>query len=131
MDDGLDFAAQRRIRRAIYAEVVARLKHERGQDFVVLGSGELVQSLMRDLVAWHPPQRVVMAWRPHSMPEPPTDVEVTFTARAGGTLVELEHRGWERLSDGFRAELYEVYARGWVTTLGCFAAAADQAVTWD
>ncbi len=29
------------------AEAVARLKEEQGKDFVVLGSGELVQSLMR------------------------------------------------------------------------------------
>jgi uncharacterized protein YndB with AHSA1/START domain len=77
-----------------------------------------------EVTAWDPPHRVVMAWRPHAMPEPPTEVEVTFTAQEGGTLVELEHRGWERLSEGFRQGLYEVYARGWITTLGCFGTAA-------
>ena len=79
-----------------------------------------------EVIAWRPPHRVLMAWRPHSSPEPPTEVEVTFTARGGGTLVELEHRGWERLSEDFRASLYDIYARGWITTLGCFAAAADR-----
>jgi len=79
-----------------------------------------------EVIAWHPPHRVLMAWRPHSEPEPPTEVEVTFTAREGGTLVELEHRGWERLSEDFRQGLYETYARGWITTLGCFAAASDR-----
>jgi activator of Hsp90 ATPase-like protein len=79
-----------------------------------------------EVIGWDPPHSLLMAWRPHSMPEPPTEVEVTFTARGADTLVELEHRGWERLSEGFRAELYDVYARGWITTLGRFAAAADR-----
>ena len=77
-----------------------------------------------EVIAWHPPHSVIMAWRPHSEPEPPTEVEVTFTPQDGGTLVELEHRGWERLSQAFREGLYEIYARGWITTLECFAAAA-------
>jgi uncharacterized protein YndB with AHSA1/START domain len=77
-----------------------------------------------EVVAWQPPGRVVMSWRPHSQREPPTEVEVTFTAREGGTQVELEHRGWERLSEGFREAMYDTYARGWITTLGRFAAAA-------
>jgi hypothetical protein len=79
-----------------------------------------------EVIGWHSPHRVLMAWHPHSMPELPTEVEVAFTARGGGTLVELEHRGWERLSEGFRASLYDIYARGWITTLGCFAAAAER-----
>jgi uncharacterized protein YndB with AHSA1/START domain len=78
-----------------------------------------------EVLAWDPPRRVLMAWRPHAQPEPPTEVEVIFSPGAGGTVVQLEHRGWERLSQGFREGLYEIYARGWITTLGCFAAAAD------
>ena len=78
-------------------------------------------------MGWDPPGRVVMAWAPHSQPEPPTELEVAFTPQESGTLVELEHRGWERVSPGFREGLYEVYARGWPTTLGRFAAAADGA----
>jgi len=81
-----------------------------------------------EVIAWDPPHRVVMAWRPHSLPEPPTEVEVTFTAGADGTVVELEHRGWEAASEAFREALYETYARGWVMTLRCFAAAADRDV---
>jgi uncharacterized protein YndB with AHSA1/START domain len=79
-----------------------------------------------EVIAWDPPRRVVMAWRPHSMPEPPTELDVTFTADDGGTVVELEQRGWERLSEGFRDELYDIYVRGWVTTLDRFVAAADR-----
>jgi uncharacterized protein YndB with AHSA1/START domain len=78
-----------------------------------------------EVIAWDPPHRVRMAWRPHSRPEPATELEVTFTSREDGTLVELEHRGWERLSEGFRAELYDLYARGWITTLELFASAAE------
>ncbi len=77
-----------------------------------------------EVIAWEPPSRVLMAWRPHSQPEPPTDVEVTFTARADGTLVRLDHRGWERLSDAFRQGLYPIYVRGWPPTLERFRAAA-------
>jgi uncharacterized protein YndB with AHSA1/START domain len=79
-----------------------------------------------EVIGWHPPQGVLMAWHPHSMPEPPTEVEVAFTARGGDTLVELEHRGWERLSEDFRAALYDTYCRGWITTLECFATAAER-----
>ncbi len=79
-----------------------------------------------EIIAWHPPHDVLMGWRPHSRPEPATEVSVTFKARGGGcTVVELEHRGWERQSDRFRDELYDVYAQGWVATMGRFAAAAE------
>jgi uncharacterized protein YndB with AHSA1/START domain len=79
-----------------------------------------------EVIAWQPPQRVLLSWRPHSSPEPPTELEVTFSAgEGGGTLVVIEHRGWERLSEGFRRGLYELYVRGWPTTLRLFAAVAE------
>jgi uncharacterized protein YndB with AHSA1/START domain len=79
-----------------------------------------------EITVWEPPDHVVFSWRPHSAPEPPTQLDVTFASEAdGGSVVELEHRGWERLSEGFRAELYDVYIRGWVTTMARFAAAAE------
>jgi uncharacterized protein YndB with AHSA1/START domain len=78
-----------------------------------------------EVVAWDPPRRFVLAWRPHPRPQAPTEVEVTFTPADGGTLVSLEHRGWERLTEDVR-ELYQSYAGGWVSTLGRFAAAANE-----
>ncbi len=81
-----------------------------------------------EVIAWHPPHRVVMAWHPHSLPEPPTELEVTFTALEGGTRVELEHGGWERVSEGFRQAIHEVYVRGWITTLDRFVAASDRSL---
>jgi uncharacterized protein YndB with AHSA1/START domain len=91
---------------------------EHTSDGTVLPWGEVME--------WDPPNRVVMAWRPHSEPEPPTELDVTFRRTEGGTTVETEHRGWERLSPGFREAMYDVYVRGWVMTLGRFAAAASR-----
>jgi uncharacterized protein YndB with AHSA1/START domain len=78
-----------------------------------------------EILAWEPPERFVMAWRPHSRPQPATDVEVRFAPVEDGTEVVLEHRGWERLTEDYR-ELYRSYAGGWVQTLGRFADAADR-----
>jgi uncharacterized protein YndB with AHSA1/START domain len=101
-------------------------------EFQARGGGSILEHMSDgrtvpwgEVIAWDPPEGVVMAWRPHSLPEPPTEVEVTFTAQADGTLVKLEHRGWEQLSDGFREEMYDIYARGWITTLERFASVAD------
>jgi uncharacterized protein YndB with AHSA1/START domain len=80
-----------------------------------------------EVVAWDPPRRVVMAWRPHPFDEPPTELEVSFTPGPKGTVVEVEHRGWDRLSEGFLAQMYDLYVRGWPFTLGRFAEAADRA----
>jgi activator of Hsp90 ATPase-like protein len=79
-----------------------------------------------EVTLWEPPNRVVMDWHPHAQPEPPTELDVTFAARGDRSLVMVEHRGWERLSPAFRDALYEVYVRGWVTTLRWFAETADR-----
>jgi hypothetical protein len=47
-------------------------------------------------------------------------VEILFTARAGGTLVELEHRLMERMGErgvGMR----DAFTRGWGLLLESFA----------
>ena len=80
-----------------------------------------------EIVAWEPPHRFVMAWKPHPRPQPPTEVEVRFTAHHGGTLVVLEHRGWERLTEAIAPEIHASYAGGWIKTLEAFAAAAERA----
>jgi uncharacterized protein YndB with AHSA1/START domain len=46
----------------------------------------------RVLLAWH----LTPAWGYDPDPEKATEVEVTFTPVDGGTLVELEHRGFEK-----------------------------------
>jgi uncharacterized protein YndB with AHSA1/START domain len=77
-----------------------------------------------EVIAWEPPNRVTIAWQPHSLPETPTELAATFTQQADGTLVEVEHRGWERLSPAFRDAMYEIYVRGWFTTFDLFVNAA-------
>jgi uncharacterized protein YndB with AHSA1/START domain len=78
---------------------------------------------------WDPPERVVLAW--HLTPEYESDpdpdraseIEVRFTPQDGGTLVELEHRGFEKHAEtgariretvsgpGGWTELIELYAK--------------------
>jgi uncharacterized protein YndB with AHSA1/START domain len=78
-----------------------------------------------EVLVWDPPRRFVLAWKPHGRPQPPTELEVTFSAQGAETLVELVHRGWERLVEDI-GEAYEGYATGWIETLRRFAATADE-----
>ena len=78
-----------------------------------------------EVIVWEPPDRFVLAWHPSFAERPPTEVEVRFTRRDDGTLVELEHRGWERLEDELD-ELRAGYATGWGTTLERFRTATEE-----
>jgi uncharacterized protein YndB with AHSA1/START domain len=120
-----------------YSRAVSEFEHENVKVVSLEFQSQLGGSILEHMsdgrvlpwarvIAWQPPHRVVLAWKPHSEPEPPTELEVTFAARGRGTLVELEHRGWQHLSEKFRRGLYELYARGWPTTLELFARTADQ-----
>jgi uncharacterized protein YndB with AHSA1/START domain len=81
------------------------------------------------VIAFEPPHRVVLGWhltpewKYDADPEKATEVEVTFTPAEGGTLVELEHRGFEKhgatgtnmrdavAAPGGWADLLELYAK--------------------
>lgn len=67
--------------------------------------------------AWDPPRRFVMDWRPNPDPGPTTEIEVVFSPSDTGTLVELTHRGWERLGAA-AAEMRADYDTGWTLVLG-------------
>ena len=125
-----------------YSRAVSEFRHDdvevAGLEFQARMGGSILEHMSdgrtlpwAEVIAWQPPHRVVMAWRPHALPEPPTELEVTFAARNAGTLVEIEHRGWDGLSEDFRTQLYEIYERGWGTTLMRFAAAARGATRQD
>lgn len=78
-----------------------------------------------DVLAWEPPARLVLAWKPNSADRPPTEVEVTFEAAGQGTLVRLEHRGWERLGAELREAARAGYDTGWEMVLAGYADAAN------
>jgi uncharacterized protein YndB with AHSA1/START domain len=80
-----------------------------------------------DVLVWEPPQRFVLAWNPTPDPRPPTELEVRFTPQGDGTLVELEHRGWERLGE-VAAVLRAGYGENWQRVLGRFGDVADKEV---
>lgn len=102
------------------AEVVWE-EHEGGKVYEVSTAGE--RGEWATVLTWQPPARFVIAW--HVNPERAgTEMDVRFSAVAGGTLVELEHRGFDRVIDG--AEMREGYAQGWELVLGRFASALPQ-----
>jgi len=70
---------------------------------------------------WEPGHRLVFSWHPGKDTSLATEVEVTFAAEAGGTVVTLEHRGWEVLGDGAR-ETREEYQHGWEPVLAGYGA---------
>jgi uncharacterized protein YndB with AHSA1/START domain len=74
------------------------------------------------VLAWEPPTRVVLSW--HVNPEvPATELEVRFAPEGEGTLVVLEHRGWELLGDKAEAARGG-YEEGWDLVLGRYAEGA-------
>jgi uncharacterized protein YndB with AHSA1/START domain len=79
-----------------------------------------------EVVAWEPPRRVLFAWKPNDLPTPPTEVEVRFKPQSGGTLLDLEHRGWGRLGDA-SDEIRPLYAAegGWAFVLERYRKAAE------
>ena len=93
--------------------------HEDGSD-VVLGHVRVWRPAERLVVSWE----ISSEWRPDPRPALTSEVEVRFTAEAGGrTRVELEHRkldrhgaGWESVRDGVDNEA------GWPLYLQRYAA---------
>jgi uncharacterized protein YndB with AHSA1/START domain len=111
----------------------AGLKVER-MEFQPFAGGKVLEHLSDgqalpwgEVLVWEPPVRFVLAWNPNSNANPPTELEVRFTEQPEGALVELEHRGWERLGE-IALEARESYGGGWIITLGRFQEAADREV---
>jgi uncharacterized protein YndB with AHSA1/START domain len=84
------------------------------------------------VLEWVPPEGFVMTWNASGTP---TEVELRFTAEAmDRTRVDLEHRGWENLSEAqLRADcalpggyLGGSFNRGWDVILGAFLDAAER-----
>jgi uncharacterized protein YndB with AHSA1/START domain len=70
---------------------------------------------------WDPPERVVFSWNPSYEDRPATEVEVVFVALSDDeTIVEIEHRHWERHGDRGPA-LRRGYVEGWLPILELYA----------
>lgn len=93
-----------------------------GKVFEVLEDGSEWE--WAEVLAWEPPHRVVLAWHPTVEPVVSTEVEVRFNAFDGGTRVELEHRGWERLGD-IATTVRVDYDEGWQPVLARYQALAN------
>jgi uncharacterized protein YndB with AHSA1/START domain len=90
-----------------------------------LSNGEVLP--WAEVLAWEPPSRFILAWRPNASDRPPTELELRFTPAGSGTLVELEHRGWERLG-AIAEEAHAGYTTGWVPVIARYEAAANEEV---
>jgi uncharacterized protein YndB with AHSA1/START domain len=78
-----------------------------------------------EIFVWDPPQRLAFTWHPGRAPETAQELEIRFTASGEKTLVELEHRGWERLV-ATADDIPEHYASGWDEVLSRYARAAER-----
>ena len=76
------------------------------------------------VLVWEPPHRIALEWRVNP-DNPPTEIEVRFSADGDGTRVELEHRGWDRFETR-GPETRDGYNSGWETVLGEFVNATDR-----
>src|SRR5215469_5329246 len=72
------------------------------------------------VVSWEPPRRLVCEWL---VGDTTTELEVRFApGAAGGTVVEIEHRGWERFGQA-GTDRRDRNDRGWSDVIPPYAAA--------
>ena len=72
------------------------------------------------VTAWEPGERLALTWTQVGWPPGvATDVEVTFAPVEEGTLVRLEHTGFDRVPRG--EEYAGGYSAGWNDLLGWYA----------
>jgi uncharacterized protein YndB with AHSA1/START domain len=110
--------AQERAETAVLEEGVGGRVYERSREGEEADWGRIT--------VWDPPHRLVLTWHPGRGPETAQEVELRFASVDGGTQVELEHRGWEKLGDRM-AVVMAGYEEGWDHVLGERYAAAAKA----
>lgn len=81
-----------------------------------------------EIIAWDPPHRLAMAWHPNPQPEAASIIDVRFEATGGGSVMHLEHRGWEEFGLEAGSAARDQYDPGWDMVLQPFADAATAAM---
>jgi len=91
----------------VTTEAIVFEKHRGGRVLERMSDG--TEAAWGTILAWEPPARFVMTWKPTLEEGPSTEVELRFTSLAAGrTRIDLEHRGWELLGpDDPRRESYD------------------------
>ena len=77
-----------------------------------------------EVLAWDPPNRVVLSWHPGTAPVAASRLEVRFEPIGTGTRVLLEHSGWEEFGEQGE-ELRKNYDLGWEPVLARLVDAAS------
>jgi uncharacterized protein YndB with AHSA1/START domain len=97
--------------------------HEDGSD-VVIGHVRVWQPAERLIVSWE----ISAEWKPDARTEVSSEVEVRFTAEAGGrTRVDLEHRNFEHMGRAAGEKMRKDVDGGWPHLLDLYAQHAARA----
>jgi uncharacterized protein YndB with AHSA1/START domain len=80
-----------------------------------------------EVSVWEPPRRIAFSWLPNPETGGTTQIEVTFEPGNPGTIVTLEHRGWE---EGYAdvEERHANYDTGWEGVLALYKSTAEERV---
>lgn len=92
-------------------------EHEGGEIYELTADGK--KGHWASVLAWEPPNRLVLAWNILERDTNPTEVEVRFRADGDTTRVDLEHRGWEDVAAEREAKR-DNYDTGWDHVLGFY-----------
>jgi uncharacterized protein YndB with AHSA1/START domain len=94
-DPGITVTYEPRVGGRIYERTPAGVEHDWGE-----------------VLTWEPPTRITYLWHLARDRSDATEVEVTFSSEGDGTIVTIEHRGWERFGAA-GPDLRERNRRGW------------------
>ena len=80
------------------------------------------------VTVWEPPRRLGYTWHLRADRSDATDVEIRFVPAGGGTRVEIEHRGWERLGAEPGRDWRDRNFGGWGTLLPHYRRAVESSL---
>ncbi len=92
-------------------------EREGGEIYELTADG--TKSHWASVLEFEPPNRIVLAWNILERDSSPTEVEVRFTPEGDTTRVDLEHRGWEAVTEDRETER-DNYDTGWSHVLGFY-----------